>query len=202
MDAVDLCKQLGHEVVEAPFEVDTVAMAPATLTIISANTRAMMEEHAATLGRPLSEEDVEPGTWALSLLASKRGAMDYVTALKTIHATGRALARHLESYDAIVSPTMATAPLPLGVLSLSNPNSGEQTPALLKTVGFTQLANAAGNPAMSVPLWWNDAGLPIGIQFVGRMNDESTLFRLAGQLESARPWFDRVPDRDALSGSR
>jgi Asp-tRNA(Asn)/Glu-tRNA(Gln) amidotransferase A subunit family amidase len=201
-DAVDLCKQLGHEVVEAPFEIDAQVMAPATLTIISANTRALMEERAAVLGRPLREDDVEPGTWALSLIASQRGAMDYVAALKTIHAAGRALARHLESFDAIVSPTMATAPLPLGVLSLSNPNSGEQTPALLKTVGFTQLANATGNPAMSVPLFWNDAGLPIGIQFVGRMNDESTLFRLAGQLESARPWFDRFPDLGALSAAR
>jgi len=201
-DAIELCKQLGHEVVEAPFEVDAQVMAPATLTIISANTRSLMEEYAATLGRPLSEDDVEPGTWALARLGQQRSALDYATALKTIHASGRALARHLETYDAIVSPTMATAPLPLGVLSLSNPDSGQQTQALLKTVGFTQLANAAGHPAMSVPLCWNAAGLPIGIQFMGRMNDEATLFRLAGQLESARPWFDRVPDLGALSAAR
>jgi amidase len=197
-DAVALCKDLGHHVEEAPFVVDVSVLAPATLTIISASTLELMEARAAELGRPLAEEDVEPGTWALVKLARTRGATDYVTAIRTLHATGRALARHLETYDAMLSPTMATPPLPLGVLSLSNPDPSAQGPALLKTVGYTQLANVAGNPAMSVPLYWSDAGLPIGVQFVGRMNDEASLFRLAAQLEKARPWFDRRPDLDSV----
>ena len=58
---------------------------------------------------------------------------------------------------------------------------------------YTALFNASGNPAMSVPLHWNAAGLPIGMQFVARFGDEATLFRLAGQLERARPWFDKAP---------
>jgi len=99
----------------------------------------------------------------------------------------------MERYDVLLTPTMATPPLPLGVLSLSNPDFGEVLGQLLMTIGFTQLFNAAGNPAMSVPLAWNDAGLPIGVQFAGRFGDEATLFRLAGQLEQARPWFDRRP---------
>jgi Asp-tRNA(Asn)/Glu-tRNA(Gln) amidotransferase A subunit family amidase len=173
-------------------------LAPATLTLISASTLATMEERAAELGRPLAEADVEPGTWALAGLAPQRGATDYVSALRTIHAIGRALARHLESYDAILSPTMATPPLPLGLLSLSNPDAAARTPALLQTIGYTQLANVAGNPAMSVPLFWNAAGLPIGVQFMGRINDEATLFRLAGQLETARPWFGRRPELDRV----
>jgi len=200
-DAKRLCQELGHEVEEAPFEVDPARLAPATLTILSASTLAMMEERAEKLGRPLSEDDVEPGTWALSALARQRSATHYVNALKTIHAVGRELAGHLESYDAILSPTMAAPPVPLGVLSLSNPNREEQGPALLRSVGYTQLANAAGNPAMSVPLFWSDSGLPIGVQFMGRMNDEATLFRLAGQLETARPWFDRRPDIASLESA-
>ncbi len=47
-------------------------------------------------------------------------------------------------------------------------------------ISFTQIANITGNPAMSVPLYWNDAGMPIGTQFIGRYGDEATLFRLAG----------------------
>jgi Asp-tRNA(Asn)/Glu-tRNA(Gln) amidotransferase A subunit family amidase len=193
-DAVIICRELGHEVEEAPFEVDSTILAPATLTILSASTRAMMEQRAEVLGRPLSEDDVEPGTWALANLSQKYGATDYVRAVQTIHATGRALARHLQSYDVVLSPTMATPPHPLGLLSLSNPDRAAQGAAILQTVGYTQLANATGHPAMSVPLYWSDAGLPIGIQFMGRMNEEGLLFRLAGQIEAARPWFERMPD--------
>ena len=193
-DAIALCRDLGHDVEEAPFVVDPALLAPATLTILSASTRAMMEQRAEVLGRPLREDDVESGTWALANLSKKFDATDYVKAVQTIHATGRSLARHLESYDVVLSPTMATPPHPLGLLSLSNPDRAAQGAAILQTVGYTQLANATGHPAMSVPLFWNDAGLPIGIQFMGRMNEEGLLFRLAGQIEAARPWFERMPD--------
>jgi amidase len=88
---------------------------------------------------------------------------------------------------------MATPPLEIGELSLSRPDGAALLGQLLKTTGYTQLFNATGNPAMSVPLHWNDAGLPIGVQFVGRYGDEATLFRLAAQLEQARPWFERRP---------
>jgi len=192
-DAAALCRDLGHEVEEAPFVVDPAILAPATIAILSASTRAMMEQRAEALGRPLREDDVESGTWALASLSQKFSATDYVKAVQTIHATGRAFARHLESYDTVLSPTMAAPPQPLGVLSLSNPDRATQGAAVLQTVGYTQLANATGHPAMSVPLFWNDAGLPIGIQFMGRMNQEGLLFQLAGQIEAARPWFERRP---------
>ena len=60
-------------------------------------------------------------------------------------------------------------------------------------IPYTPLFNATGQPAMSVPLYWNDEGLPIGMHFIGRYGDEATLFQLASQLEKANPWFDRIP---------
>jgi len=136
-------------------------------------------------------DDVEPGTWALVRMASELRAVDYAGALKVLHRTGRELAQFLVQYDALLTPTMATPPPRIGVLSLSNPDATEQRRVLMEAIGYTQLANIAGTPAMSVPLWWNTAGLPIGVQFIGRHHDEATLFRLAAQLEQARPWFAR-----------
>jgi Asp-tRNA(Asn)/Glu-tRNA(Gln) amidotransferase A subunit family amidase len=195
-DAAKLCASLGHEVEEARFEVELEPFREATGTIIGANTRATMEDRARALGRTLSPEDVEPGTWLVASGGAARDAVAYVRAVRTIHRLGRALARFLERYDVLLTPTMAVPPVPLGVLSLSNPNPGESLATLFQTVGYTQLANATGNPAMSVPLFWDGEGLPIGSQFVGRMDDEATLFRLAAQLEQARPWFDRRPPLD------
>ena len=138
-----------------------------------------------------AEADRRKRVAAMVQLAENRSAADYVAATRMLHATGRALAEHMTRYDVILSPTMAAPPQPLGVLSLSNPDRGEQTRALLQTTGYTQLGNITGNPAMSVPLHWNSDGLPIGIQFMGRIDDEATLYRLAGQLEREQPWWGR-----------
>jgi Asp-tRNA(Asn)/Glu-tRNA(Gln) amidotransferase A subunit family amidase len=110
-----------------------------------------------------------------------------------VHRTGRAVARFLETYDVILTPTMAQPPQPLGVLSLSNPDSAAFTRAANASVGFTALFNTSGHPAMSVPLAMSRSGLPLGVQFAARFGDEATLLRLASQLEGAQPWKDRRP---------
>ena len=191
-EAAALCESLGHIVEEKTFTPDE-AMREATITIMAANTRAMMEDRAAALGRPLSPDDVERGTWGITGLTESHTARDYVRGIRTIHAVGRAFARHQESYDVVLTPTMGAPPPEIGVLSLSHPNPAESTATLLQVVGFTQLANATGCPAASIPLHWNEAGLPIGVQLIGRIHDEATLFRLSAQLEEAQPWFDRTP---------
>ena len=88
---------------------------------------------------------------------------------------------------------MATPPLPLGAISLSNTNRAAYGRDILSTVGFTQLFNASGHPAASIPLSWNDEGLPIGIQLAAHFGDEAMLFRVSAQLEEARPWFEERP---------
>jgi amidase len=84
-------------------------------------------------------------------------------------------------------------PVPLGTLVYSGGDPFEHRRKTAAFAPFTYVANLTGQPAMSVPLFWNEEGLPIGTHFTGRFGDEATLFRLASQLESARPWADRRP---------
>ena len=81
-------------------------------------------------------------------------------------------------------------------MALSNENTEEYVGHLMQTIGFTQLMNVAGNPAVSVPLAESESGLPIGIQFAASFGEEATLFRISAQLEEARPWSGRRPSLD------
>lgn len=192
-DAARLLESLGHHVEEAPFELDPEVFRRSTITIIATNLLSVLEERAAQLGRSLQQDDVEPGTWALASLGRGLRGADYAAALRGIHAVGRQLGRFLSDYDLLLSPTLATPPLPLGALALDREELQAQIEDLNKTVGFTQLANAAGTPAISLPLFWNDAGMPIGVQLCAAHGDEATLLRVAAQCEQARPWFARRP---------
>ena len=97
-----------------------------------------------------------------------------------------------ETYDAFLTPVLGAPPMRLGEIDQTKPWD-ELIEQLYRYVAFTPLANFSGMPAMSVPLHWNAQGLPIGSQFLGRFGDETTLYRLAGQLERARGWWDRRP---------
>ena len=191
--AARLCASLGHHIEEARPQIDEAAWGLARRVIIAASLTFALETRAAALGRALREDDVERITWERLQEARGFSAADYARAIHTVHRTGRVVARFLESYDVLLTPTMAKPPHPLGVLSLSNPDSAAFLAAGTASVGFTALFNSSGHPAMSVPLAMSTSGLPLGVQFVGRFGDEGTLFRLASQLEAAQPWKDRRP---------
>jgi len=192
-DAALLCAELGHRVEETTLTVDAQALGKATRVIVSANLRASIDERLQTLGRELGPEDLEPITHAMALHAQSMSAAQYAAAVGTVHAAGRQVGRFFERFDVLLTPTMATPPLKLGQLALTHPEPSVFAGNLARTIGYTQLMNAAGNPAMSVPLFWNSEGLPVGVQFAGRFGKEETLFRLAAQLEKARPWAHKHP---------
>jgi amidase len=134
--------------------------------------------------------------------------------MRYLQKVSREIGRFFEEYDVLLTPVLNQPPVKIGELA---PSPSERT--MIKTIGrlgtnwvldamgiikplatqtfefipWTPVFNVTGQPAMSVPLHWNEAGLPIGMHFVGRWGDEATLFRLAGQLEKARPWADKVP---------
>jgi Asp-tRNA(Asn)/Glu-tRNA(Gln) amidotransferase A subunit family amidase len=188
-----LCERLGHHVEEATPHIDARALGEATLVIISANIRATLEARAAALGRELEPGDVERVTWARAVDGHTARAADYARSIGVVHRIGRVVARFFTGYDIVLSPTMFQPPYPLGILDLMTNDVERYTEAILGSIGFTALFNSAGSPAMSVPLAWSRAGLPIGVQFAARFGDEATLFRLGAQLESAQPWAERRP---------
>ena len=155
--------------------------------------RAQLEARAAALGREVTPEDVEKATWTRAAEGRTASAADYARSVLVVHRTGRAVARFFTRYDILLTPTMCRPPYPLGVLDMMADDQTANLAALLASVGFTSLFNTAGNPAMSVPLAWSADRLPLGVQFAAAFGAEATLFRLAGQLEAARPWAGRRP---------
>ena len=119
-------------------------------------------------------------------------AEDLVTARTVIHRSSRQMAEFQQNFDVILTPTLGTIPVRHGLLGLST-DYEDYMRGHAAFIPFTPLANWTGQPAMTVPLYWTEDGLPVGTQFFGRFGDEATLFRLAGQLEEARPWADQRP---------
>ena len=148
---------------------------------------------AIRLRRQPVRAEFEPLTWALQEAGRSRSAADHLRSLERLRAGGLVLVRFFERYDAWLTPTLAQPPVALGSLE---PPPGDPLAWLdidARFAPFTAIANAAGHPAMSVPLFWSAEGLPIGSHFVGRFGDEATLFRLGAQLEEAKPWTARRP---------
>jgi amidase len=182
-----LCVDLGHEVEEAQLKINGEQIASAFSVLFSAGCASTLK----ALG--VQKDQVEPLTWALGEMGNHYDAADYVIALQTLQRVSRDVARFFLDYDLLLTPTVAEPPVLLGTFDSppENPLHGFHRSGLFAP--FTPLCNITGQPAMSVPLFWNGANLPVGSHFVGRVGDEATLFRLAAQLEKAKPWTDRRP---------
>lgn len=189
-DTARLCEGLGHHVEAATLGGDHAAMQAAARTILWASVAANVDAEVDRRGRPLADGELEPATFDIYRRGKETTAPEYVRAVQAVHAYGRAAAALFEQYDVLLLATLGRPAIPVGWL-LENPR--ETVERLFSYMPNTQAFNNSGQPAMSVPLAWSSDGLPIGLQFVARTGDEAVLFRLAGQLERARPWFDRVP---------
>jgi amidase len=192
-EVAELCAGLGHEVEEAAPQLDAQLMIQAFLTIWAAGCAWSLDGLGLLTGRAATAEDVEPLTWTLCEMGRKSSGSAYLLAQTVLQRVAREVGRFMTRYDAFLTPTLSEPPLPLGSFESPPEDPMRAFWRAVEFVPFTPLANVTGQPAMSVPLVWNSQGLPIGVHFFGRYGDEATLFRLAAQLEAARPWAIRRP---------
>jgi amidase/6-aminohexanoate-cyclic-dimer hydrolase len=161
--------------------------------IVSASTALTVRLAERRFGRKISKNDFENLTLANASLGEQAKAADYAEAELQSFEIARALVQFFAGCDVFLSPTLCLPPVRLGELNTMADDLSHITTLLRRYMPGTSMFNISGQPAMSVPLAWNKAGLPLGMMFAGRFGDEATLFRLAAQLEQARPWKDRKP---------
>ena len=207
-----LLESLGHRVSYVEVPIQRQAWSEAFLTLAAGNAAALIPLAAEMGGKSGPDPaDFELATWILGQVGHKLGSDRMALAMRETRLAGRAMGRFHKEFDVLVTPTLARVPWPHGDL---NPSAVEtrlmeglrRAPLgralmmlfrqlgarILEAIPNTALFNMTGQPAMSVPLHWTSEGMPVGVQFVGRFGEESTLLRLAGQLEQAKPWFART----------
>lgn len=190
-----LCESLGHHVEPAGYpDYDFEALFLAHCLVIGAGSAAFMDAASIRLGRSPDKRDVESSTRDAAEFARQHSAVDYGKAVASFHAVGRQMASLMQRFDVLLTPTLAEPPAKLGRFATSRPYL-ELRRDVAAYAGFLPIANYTGQPAMTLPLHWNGDGLPIGTQVLGPFGGERLLFSLAGQLETARPWFNRRPAR-------
>jgi amidase len=185
-----LLENLGHDVeIAQPECFFDEQFSRHFVTIVAVATAIDLETIGDAIGRPVEESDVEHDNWVLGSIGRGVPATDYVQSINWIHAWSRRLQAWWDDFDLLVSPVIAVPPPPIGWLS--DPELG--TERLTSILQFTAQFNVSGQPAISLPLRWSADGLPVGVQFVGPIDDEALLLRVAGQLEVASPWAGRTP---------
>ena len=201
-DAAELLESLGHHVeeVDPPWKGQELLRA---FTLVFGTPVALgMWFGAQVTGREPSAELVEPLSWTIWEGVRERDPLDYLLARTRLSAASRAIVALWDEYDAIVTPALAQRPVRIGEIDSCSDDpwedfhrSGEFTP-------YTALFNVTGQPAISLPLYHGEDGLPVGVMIAGRPAGEGPLLSLAAQLEAASPWADRRPSQSASTGSR
>jgi amidase len=195
-DAAHLCESLGHIVEEASAAQLSYPDIPKTFVLIFicfvGHVIAYWERE---LGRKIRQDELEPVTWNLYQESLKTTGASYLVAVEDLQRFARKMENwyHKGNFDILLSPTMRIPPTKLGAFQSSPDDPLKWIRIALSFVAFTRTQNITGQPAMSVPLFWNADNVPIGVQFAGKFGDEATLFRLAAQLEKERPWLNKKP---------
>jgi amidase len=190
-----LLESLGHTVEPGwPKVLEDTTFGHTFGALWSANVGLSLRRFEEQLGRPLADREVEPMNRVQADFANHHSSIDYALALTALTRYRRAMQSWWhEGWDLLLTPTLAELPLTLGTIV----NDPEHPMNAMRRAGqfvpFTPPFNMSGQPAISLPLEWTDGGLPVGVQLVAAYGREDVLFRIASQLEQAKPWADRTP---------
>jgi amidase len=193
--AARLCESLGHTVVEdaPPLDGEMFYRLYRRFWPLSAARSIHRVDRARGHGGAVLE--TEPFNQYLHEISVGVTALDYIVDLQWFQAATRAFGRWFvdNGYTAWLTPTLGMPPPLLGFFDAATHGGSVVLDRFIEFLPFTPFANMTGQPAISLPLAWNDDGLPVGTQFFGRFGDETTLFQLARELEEAQPWAQRRP---------
>ena len=190
---IQLLESFGHQVEPAfPAALRDPEWTPRFLTLWACGVTTELDECSRAIGRPIAAHEVEPLTWALAELGRLISGPAYATAWRWIQINTRESAKFWDVYDLLLTPTVAEPPVPLGTFAST---TDDPLAAIFRAADFTPFTppfNATGQPACSLPLYHNAAGLPIGVQLVAAYGREDLLLRVAAQLEAANPFEHRA----------
>jgi len=192
-ETAELCADLGHDVIEAAPAFDGAALEEDFFALYVVAAAARIDEWVDRLGREPEPGELEPLTAAVRDAGRARSAVEHVRTVQRLEHAARRIAGFFDDVDLWLTPTLAAPPVPLGWFDPPPSDPLEPLDRDARFSPFTWIANLTGQPAMSVPLSWNDEGLPIGSHFMARAGAERVLFAVAAQLEQARPWAHRRP---------
>lgn len=214
-----LLGSLGHEVVEEEPDYKEEEVALNWFIVLMGNATALIDKLIRIYGPSAVRNGLELSSYSLYSIGQTLKVLDFIKAKHRWRQLGTTMDQMMDKYDIVLTPTLGEPPVPVGSQQPSSADefsmklfssfpgkmmltSRKLTFSILEKIvdtimkgqmPLTLIANITGQPAMSVPLYWSKEGLPCGVQFIGRYGGEAKLFRLAGQLEKAQPWFDKKP---------
>ncbi len=211
---VQILKGLGHELIEDQPEIDGNQLSKAYLINLAGHISNDVEDTKKLVGKNVALSELEILTKTLALIGRSLTALEFIQAKKYWHKISYEMDIFHQKYDVYLTPVVAVPPPILGsqklkpieiflmkIINFSGAGRALINSGIVEKIAresfekfpFTQISNLAGTPSMSVPLFWNKDNLPIGSLFSAKIGEDSTLFRLAFELEKTSPWFNKKP---------
>jgi amidase len=194
-DAAELLASLGHEVeeIQAPWAGQSLLE---VFTLVFGTPIAMgLFFGTQVSGREPAEELVEPLSWTIWKGVRERNALDYLLARTQLGAFSRSIVALWSDHDVVMTPALAQRPVRIGEIDACSAEPWEDFRRSGQFTPYTAIFNVTGQPAISLPLFHGEDGLPLAVQLAGKPAGEGELLALAAQLEAARPWAERRPEQ-------